>query len=226
MSELFEALRTIRAKRDAAGREYTRVAIAVREPTPMRQPLPVSRPTLGVVRGLLTFLGGAILAAFATALWWDWPARDAPASALSVAAVHEAPPSRAAPAVERSEPAAVAVVAAVAAVPERSLEPEMPVKEPLASADPPAAPERLRASPPSGGDFWVQLGAFAEHDNASRFHAELLQKRLRAVIRPGRTDAPSWLVAVGPYGDERAAAEARTALAREGLSGFVLRGNR
>ena len=224
MSRLFEALKTIRAKRDASG-EYTRVEIRVREATPLRQPLPSSRWTIGIAGGLFTFFTGVIVAAFATALWWDWPTQDSAPRAVAVAEAPEAEPSRAAPAVDVTEPAAIAVVAVVAPTPEPPAASAAPLADQPAIANQPAAVDPL-PKPLPAGDFWVQLGAFKEHDNADRFHAHLLRKQPNAVIRAGRPKAPSWVVAVGPYPDERAASEARIALAREGLPGFVIRGDR
>ena len=50
--------------------------------------------------------------------------------------------------------------------------------------------------------------------------------RRSVAIRPGRASEAPWVLAVGPYVDERAADEAKTALAREGVPGFVVRGDR
>ncbi len=221
MSQLFEALKTIRTKRGTAGREYTRVAIRVREPTPLRQSLPSSRWNPGIARGVLTFIAGVIVAAFATALWWDWPTQDSAVRTVSVAKAPEALPSPAAPADDVPEPAGMAMVAVAVPTPEPAASAASEPGQP-AIANQPAAADALPAPSPAGG-FWVQLGAFKEHDNADRFRAHLLRERRSAVIRPGRPNTPPWVVAVGPYPDERAASEARIVLARDGLAGFVIR---
>jgi cell division protein FtsN len=225
MSQFFESLKAIQAKRDAPGREDARGATRVVDFPPVSR----SRPSRGwlasVVGGALTFVAGVFITVLMTTLVRSSPVQHRPVRVAPVAAAPDALPSRAVPGAEPGEPPAIAMVAVVTDAAEPPGASDSPVADdPTITSHPMAAatlPEPLR-----NGDFWVQVGAFNEHDNAIRFQGRLAQQLQNAAVRPGRPGAPSWVVAVGPYLNEQAAAEAKMALARDGLSGFVVGGTR
>jgi cell division septation protein DedD len=227
MSQIFEALKTIRTEREAAVREYTRVAARTGDPAGV-MPSPVSRRwRSGIVGGLLGFIAGVMVTSLAVVLPRAVPVLEEPAGAVDVVAEREVPPPRTAPDAGMAEPAARVMAALVADPPQASAGRDSPVADDAAIAKDPvvAAADESAQAPQPADDFWVQVGAFKDHDNANRLRARLVTDRRSAAIRPGRPGAPPWMLAVGPYADERAADEARTALAREGFSGFVVRGD-
>jgi cell division septation protein DedD len=227
MSQIFDTLKTIRTEREAAVREYTRVAARTGDPAAM-MPAPVPRRwRTGIVGGLLGFIAGVVVT-LAVVLPRVLPVPERPAGVVDVAVEREMPPSRPAPDAGMAAPAAMAMAALVADPPQASAGPDVPVSDDAAIAKNPvvaAADEPVQAAPPAD-DFWVQVGAFKDHDNADHLRARLVTERRSAAIRPGRPGALPWVLAVGPYADERAADEARTALARQGFPGFVVRGDR
>ena len=238
MSQIFDTLKAIRNEREAAAGEYTRVAARRGDRTEVMPP-PVSRRRWsGIVGGLLAFIAGVMVTALAVVLPRPLPVQEKPAGAVDVAAEREVPPPTA-PDAGRAEPAAMVMAALVADPPQASADRESPVaeeapvaKDPVANDAPiakdpvVAAADESASAPEPADDFWVQVGAFKDQDNANRLRARVVTEGRSAEIRPGRPGAPPWVLAVGPYADERVADEARTALAREGFSGFVVHGDR
>ena len=94
----------------------------------------------------------------------------------------------------------------------------------FAPARPPAAPGAALAAPPLRGAFAVQVGAFTVEANARRLAARLGGSfRAVHVVEFRDNRAVWWRVRVGGYGDEEEATTAATALAEQGLAGFVVR---
>jgi cell division septation protein DedD len=111
--------------------------------------------------------------------------------------------------------------------PKRLVAHEAPVATEPAVAEGPvmaAVEEPVPAALPTD-EFWVQVGAFKFRENAARLRVRLEDSRRSVVVRPGRPDALPWVLAVGPYTDERAAHEAEQVLAGQGYPGFVVRGD-
>jgi cell division septation protein DedD len=94
---------------------------------------------------------------------------------------------------------------------------------PRAQAEPePVGPDTEPAPVRVAGTFWIQVGIFQDHDNATRLVTRLTDKRYPAMIIPGRSARGFWMVRVGTYPDRSAAEITRAALQREDFSGFVV----
>ena len=96
------------------------------------------------------------------------------------------------------------------------------------AAEPVAATGGAAAEPdaPAAGAGWsVQLGSFAEQDNASRLVARLEEARLPGYVeRSSENGASIWKVRVGPVIAREEAEKLRARLARDfGLEGLLLR---
>lgn len=89
------------------------------------------------------------------------------------------------------------------------------------TAPPPVVPAEEPAPKRALPAFSVQIGAFRDRDNATRLVRQLGDRHDGAVVHVARSETP-WTVRVGHYADRRDAERARTALAREGLTGFVV----
>ncbi|MEQ8233005.1 MAG: SPOR domain-containing protein [Gammaproteobacteria bacterium] len=81
------------------------------------------------------------------------------------------------------------------------------------------------AAPPAGAGWTVQLGSFAEQENATRLVARLQKARLPGYLRRVEDAGTSiWKVRVGPLVARDEAEDLRARLAREfGLEGLLLR---
>ena len=165
----------------------------------------------GSRRGLgLILLGAVLVAAVVIAVpylrsWWSQPLP---------------PPSP--PQVTKSEPTPP---------PTPSVPVEAPRALPQGAAAPAPAPapaERTVTSTPvpAKGEFWVQVGAFANPKNARRLGDRLTAEHYPVVIRPSESSAPLVVVRVGGYPDRRQAEAIRADLEKKGFAGFVLREKR
>jgi len=159
----------------------------------------------GVSRGRfrILLLGVFLLAAVGVALfyarsWWSRP---------------PAPP----PQVVTSEPSAPPAPSAPAEAPKAG------IPSPAAPPPAPAEPIATAAPAPTKGEFWVQVGAFANPKNAQRLGDRLIAERYPVTIRPSESRPAIALVQVGAYPDRRQAEAARAELERKGLAAFVLR---
>ena len=148
-------------------------------------------------------LGMFLLAAVGVALfyarsWWSGP---------------PAPP----PQVVKSEPSGPPAPSAPTQAPQAGI--------PSLAAPPPAPAGTIAtaAPAPTRGEFWVQVGAFANPQNAQRLGDRLIAERYPVTIRPGESRPALALVQVGAYPDRRQAEAARAELERKGLAAFVLR---
>jgi cell division septation protein DedD len=104
------------------------------------------------------------------------------------------------------------------------LEAELPATAFAAHAPPRARAAPGQPAPPLRGAFAVQVGAFTVEANARRLAARLGDSfRAVHVVEFRDNRAVWWRVRVGGYGDEEEAATAATALAEQGLAGFVVR---
>ena len=228
MSELFAALKTIRAEQEATVHEYARVAARTRDAVPTTQSKPLRRWPSGMVSGVLGFVAGIAATLFATTPSRTLPVQGNTTATVSVATVDKAPPPSIASHAAAAEERAI-VMAAMVAEPSQPAVNDAPVAhEPAMTSEPEAklVNDPLPALPPAADPFWVQVGAFKFRENAARLRVRLEDGRRSVVVRPGRPDALPWVLAVGPYADERAAHEAELALAGEGFPGFVVRGDR
>jgi len=88
-----------------------------------------------------------------------------------------------------------------------------------------AAEHAARGASAPGAGWCVQLGSFAEQDNASRLVAKLEQARLPGYVQRSTEDGASiWKVRVGPVIARDEAEKLRARLARDfGLEGLLLR---
>ena len=159
----------------------------------------------GVSRGRfrILLLGVFFLAAVGVALfysrgWWSRP---------------PAPP----PQVVTSEPSAPPAPSAPAEAPKAG------IPSPAAPPSAPTQPIATTAPAPTKGEFWVQVGAFANPKNAQRLGDRLIAERYPVTIRPSESRPAIALVQVGAYPDRRQAEAARAELERKGLAAFVLR---
>ena len=165
----------------------------------------------GSRRGLgLILLGAVLVAAVVIAVpylrgWWSRPLP---------------PPSP--PQVTKSEPTPPTPVipAEVAkAVPQEAVAPRPA----------PAAPAERTVTPaptPFKGEFWVQVGAFANPNNAQRLSDRLTAEHYSVVVRPSESSTGLVVVRVGAYPDRRQAEAIRADLEKKGFAGFVLREKR
>ena len=106
--------------------------------------------------------------------------------------------------------------------------PAGPADTEVAGSDPAgsAAGAGTAADAPAPGAGWsVQLGSFAEQDNASRLVAKLEEARLPGYVeRSSENGASIWKVRVGPVIARDEAEQLRARLARDfGLEGLLLR---
>jgi hypothetical protein len=85
----------------------------------------------------------------------------------------------------------------------------------------PQAPRREKGA----GAFFVQIGSFAEEENALRFAGEQREKGIGAigVHRAAREGRDIFQVRIGPFARREDAETARENLARQGLEGNVVR---
>lgn len=74
--------------------------------------------------------------------------------------------------------------------------------------------------------FWVQVGAFESERNARGLAARLTREDYPVEVRRKAQAEIPWVVWVGGYGDRPQAEAARAALARKGVSGFVVEDER
>jgi cell division septation protein DedD len=199
MSQLFTALKTIRDEREAAVHEYARVAARARGSVPMPAS-PPRRWSRGMISGVIGFAAGITVALFATTA----PHGVSQQAQEAVAVTAPARPTSDAHAAN----AGAIVMTAVAGNPSQNTPAEARADEDRASEE-----------------FWVQVGAFKFRENAVRMRARLEGEGRNAVIRPGPANALPWVIAVGPYADEGTAHDAELALADQGVSGFVVRGD-
>jgi DedD protein len=148
----------------------------------------------------------------------DTPDPDVPA--LAAEEDTTGPLADGAPAPAGGEPA-VAVVEPAAALPEPAPGPE-PAATPAARTVP--APPVAAASPAPAGEWLVQLGSFAQRDNASRLAAAVRARGFAAdVSETGGGGGRLYRVRVGPA-TTREAADARARdLSAAGYRGSVTR---
>ncbi|MEQ8660083.1 MAG: SPOR domain-containing protein [Gammaproteobacteria bacterium] len=99
------------------------------------------------------------------------------------------------------------------------------VDDDAASVPPPAPARTPPPAAPTGAGWSVQLGSFAEADNATRLVARLKEAHLPGYVERVEDDGASiWKVRVGPVVARDEADELRARLAREfGLEGLLLR---
>ena len=97
-------------------------------------------------------------------------------------------------------------------------------KAPTLRAAPPPAPAVTPSPPaPTKGEFWVQVGAFANPKNAQRLGERLTAERYPVAIRPSESQPVLVLVQIGAYPDRQQAEATRAELETKGLPAFVVR---
>jgi cell division septation protein DedD len=192
---------------------------------------PRRRGPRGVLTGAIGFAAGIAVAAYVTT-----PSRpphveaNAPraASVAAVAAAPAPPPHTTSSDARVTDTSAIVKTAAGGHPAERSGADDGRVDAAeSATASAPAEARTAAAGTAEAGtdEFWVQVGAFKFRENAVRMRARLEGEGRSVVLRPGRPDAQPWVLAVGPYADEDSAHDAELALADDGVSGFVVRGD-
>ena len=144
-----------------------------------------------------------------------------------------APPPAATPApVTPATPAPPPMATTPAPAPAR---PEIPAASPpTRAAEKAKAPERsaalapsksnVKGSGPSGGNYWVQVGAFKESRNAEGLAKTLRSEGFSVQVTQVTRDAPLHVVRVGGYPDRSRATAAREDLQGKGHTGFVTSG--
>ena len=166
----------------------------------------VREPRASRGRLRIVLLGVLLLAAVGVSLfylrgWWSRPVPP-PAPSQAVKSEPPAPPTPSVP---------------------------VPRAAPQGAAAPAPAPAERIVTPtptPATGEFWVQVGAFANSKNAERLSERLIAERYPVVMRPSESRADLVVVRVGAYPDRRQAEAIRAELTKKGFTSFVLREKR
>ncbi len=87
-----------------------------------------------------------------------------------------------------------------------------------------SAPSKSAVRSTSGGNYWVQVGAFKESRNAEGLARTLRSEGFPAQVATVTRQEPLHVVRIGGYADRAKAAAARQELQGKGHSGFVTQG--
>jgi septal ring-binding cell division protein DamX len=139
----------------------------------------------------------------------------------------QTPPARTPPATPPATPAPTTPPAATST-------PALPPSATTKAPEKAKAPERTAAATPSksaskpaastGGNYWVQVGAFKNSQNADGLAKSLRSAGFQVQVSTVTRDEPMLVVRVGGYPDRAKATAARAELQEKGHSGFVTQG--
>jgi cell division protein FtsN len=194
----------------------------------------------GWFRAVLALLVLAVIAVIAVPLIGGWFEPTPPAKMISKPSEPAAPavPTPSAPVTPPSQmPSAAAPPATPAPMPAPLPTPTVapPAVAPPAvttPAPPSARPEMPAAATPksapkaaaSGGNYWVQVGAFKESRNAEGLARKLRSEGFTVQVTRVVRDEPLHVVRVGGYANRSRAVAAREELMGKGQTGFVTSG--
>jgi cell division septation protein DedD len=193
----------------------------------------------GWFRAVLALLVLAVIAVIAVPLIGGWFEPTPPTKVISKPSEPAAPaapaPTPSAPVTPSSQmPSAAAPPATPAPAPMPAPLPTPTVAPPAVTtpAPPSARPEMPAAATPksapkpaaSGGNYWVQVGAFKESRNAEGLARKLRSEGFTVQVTRVVRDEPLHVVRVGGYANRSRAAAAREELMGKGQTGFVTSG--
>jgi len=131
-------------------------------------------------------------------------------------------------------PPAIPPVATAPATPPAATTPALPPSATTKAPEKAKAPERIAAATPSksaskpaastGGNYWVQVGAFKSSQNADGLAKSLRSAGFQVQVSKVTRDEPLLVVRVGGYPDRAKATAARADLQEKGHAGFVTQG--